>query len=80
MKFKPKSSQMKQYETRYPESQVIKMVELAKYMEIYNGAPDIVSKGKQEIVKVFAADIKSNGLSPIRCTIHTIINGLYHLR
>lgn len=58
MKFKPKSSQMKQYETRYPESQVIKMVDLAKYMEIYNGAPDIVSKGKQAIVKVFAEEIK----------------------
>ena len=58
MKFKPKSSQMKQYETRYPESQVIKMVDLAKYMEIYAGAPDVVSKGKQEIVKVFADSIK----------------------
>lgn len=58
MKFKPKSSQMKQYETRYPESQVIKMVDLAKYMEIYNGAPDIVSKGKQAIVKVFADETK----------------------
>ena len=58
MKFKPKSSQMKQYETRYPESQVIKLVDLAKYMEIYNGAPDIVSKGKQAIVKKFAEEIK----------------------
>jgi hypothetical protein len=58
MKFKPKSSQMKQYETRYPEKQVIKLVELAKYMEIYEGAPDKVSKGKQAIVKVFAEDIK----------------------
>lgn len=58
MKFKPKSSQLKQYETRYPESQVIKMVDLAKYMEIYLGAPDIVSKGKQAIVKVFAEEIK----------------------
>ena len=58
MKFKPKSSQMKQYETRYPESQVIKMVDLAKYMEIYEGSPDIVSKGKQEIVKIFADNIK----------------------
>lgn len=58
MKFKPKSSQMKQYETRYPESQVIKMVDLAKYMEIYEGAPDIVSKGKQAIVKVFAENVK----------------------
>lgn len=59
MKYKPKSSQMKQYETRYPESQVIKMVDLAKYMEIYLGAPDKVSKGKQAIVKVFAELIKN---------------------
>ena len=59
MKFKPKSSQMKQYETRYPENQVIKMVDLAKYMEIYEGAPDKVSKGKQAIVKVFAEQIKN---------------------
>lgn len=58
MKFKPKSSQLKQYETRYPKSQVIKMVDLAKYMEIYEGAPDIVSKGKQTIVKIFAQNIK----------------------
>ncbi|MEG1957892.1 AIPR family protein [Anaerorhabdus sp.] len=58
MKFKPKSSQMKQYENRYPDNQVIKMVELAKYMEIYEGAPDKVSKGKQAIVKVFAEEIK----------------------
>jgi len=59
MKFKPKSSQMKQYETRYPENQVIKMVELAKYIEIYEGAPDKVSKGKQAIVNVFAQSIKT---------------------
>lgn len=58
MKFKPKSSQLKQYETRYPENQVIKMVELAKYMEIYEGSPDIVSKGKQALVKVFADNVK----------------------
>lgn len=59
MKFKPKSSQMKQYETRYPESQVIKMVDLAKYMIIYEGYPEKVSKGKQAIVKVFAEEIKN---------------------
>lgn len=59
MKFKPKSSQMKQYETRYPESQVIKLVDLAKYMEIYEGDPDKVSKGKQAIVKVFAENIRN---------------------
>lgn len=59
MKFKPKSSQMRQYETRYPENQVIKMVDLAKYMEIYEGAPDKVSRGKQAIVSIFAENIKS---------------------
>lgn len=58
MKFKPKSSQLKQYETRYPEKQVIKMVDLAKLVEIYEGAPDKVSKGKQAIVQVFATSIK----------------------
>lgn len=58
MKFKPKSSQMKQYETRFPENQVIKMVDLAKYMELYDGTPDIVSRGKQALVKVFAEKIK----------------------
>lgn len=58
MKFKPKSSQLKQYELRYPEKQVIKMVDLAKFIEIYEGSPDKVSKGKQAIVKVFADSIK----------------------
>lgn len=58
MKFKPKSSQLKQYELRYPDKQVIKMVDLAKFIEIYEGAPDKVSKGKQAIVKVFAESIK----------------------
>ncbi len=51
-------AQVKQYKLRYPEKQVIKMVELAKYMEIYEGAPDKVSKGKQAIVKEFAEQIK----------------------
>lgn len=58
MKFPSKSSQLKQYEAKYPESQVIKMVDLAKYMEIFWGAPHIVSKGKQETVKLFAKQIK----------------------
>ena len=59
MKFKPKSREMKQYETKYPPNQVIKMVDLAKYMEIYYAAPDRVSKGKQAIVKHFAEEIKN---------------------
>ncbi len=58
MKFKPKSSQLKQYELRYPDKQVIKMVDLAKFIEIYEGSPDKVSKGKQAIVKVFAESIR----------------------
>jgi hypothetical protein len=59
MKLKPKSSQMKQYDMRYPESQVIKMIDLAKYMEIYNCEPYIVSRGKQALVKVFSQNIKA---------------------
>ena len=60
MKFKPKSMarQLRQYETRYPENQVIKLVDLAKYMEIYFANPEIVSKGKQAIVKSFSEEIK----------------------
>lgn len=58
MKFKPKSSQMKQYEMRYPAGQVIKLVDLAKYMEIYNCVPHIVSKGKQALVGAFSNEIK----------------------
>ena len=58
MKFKPRSSQLRQYETRYPASQVITLVDLAKYMELYYMAPHIASKGKQAIVKEFSASIK----------------------
>ena len=58
-KMKLTPAQVKQYKLRYPEKQVIKMVELAKYMEIYAGAPDKVSKGKQAIVKEFAEEIKT---------------------
>lgn len=59
MKFKAKSSQMKQYETRYPANQVIKLVDLAKYMEIYNCVPHTVSKGKQALVKTFSDEIRN---------------------
>ena len=57
-KMKLTPAKLKEYKLRYPEKQVIKMVELAKYMEIYEGAPDKVSKGKQAIVKEFAEQIK----------------------
>lgn len=75
MKFKPRSSQLKQYETRYPESQVIKLVDLAKYMEIYECAPDIVSKGKQAIVRVFADSIKKQWVKS-----DTVFNPYYYKR
>ncbi len=75
MKFKPKSSQLKQYETKYPENQVIKMVDLAKYMEIYFGQPHIVSKGKQEIVKAFAKHIKEQWAKS-----DTVFNDAYYKR
>lgn len=58
-KMKLTVSQIGQYKLRYPEKQVIKMVDLAKYMEIYAGSPDKVSKGKQAIVKEFAGEIKA---------------------
>lgn len=60
MKFKAKSSELAQYEQKYPKNQVIKMVDLAKYMEIYDAKPHIVSKGKQALVREFSAKIKSD--------------------
>ena len=59
MKFGAKSSQLKQYSSRYPENQVIKMLDLARYMEIYECQPDVVSKGKQKTLQIFAEKIKS---------------------
>lgn len=53
-KMKLSDAQVKQYKLKYPENQVIKMVNLAKYMEIYEGHPDKVSKGKQAIVREFS--------------------------
>ncbi len=58
-KMKLSLAELKQYKLKYPEKQVIKMFELAKYVEIYEGAPDKVSKGKQAIVKEFAEQIKT---------------------
>ena len=58
MKFAAKSSQLKQYTARYPEKQVVTMLDLARYMEIYECAPDVVSRGKQKTLQVFAEQIK----------------------
>lgn len=59
MKLKAGSAELKNYEKRYPANQVIKLVDLAKYMEIYKLRPHVVSKGKQAIVRSFASDVKS---------------------
>lgn len=59
MKFGAKSAQLKQYMARYPEKQVITMLDLAKYMELYYCQPDVVSKGKQKMLQVFAERIKT---------------------
>ena len=58
MKFTAKSSQLKQYTARYPEKQVVTMLDLARYMEIYECAPDVVSRGKQKTLQIFAEQIK----------------------
>ena len=59
IRFGAKSSQLKKYTDRYPENMVITMLDLAKYMEIYDGAPDVVSKGKQKTLQIFAEKIKA---------------------
>lgn len=59
MKFANRAAELKKYTDRYPERQVITMLDLAKYMELYNCRPDIVSKGKQKYLQRFAEEIKS---------------------
>lgn len=58
-KMKLKGADAKKYSDKYPEANVIKMVDLAKYMEIFECHPDIVSKGRQKMLQAFASDIKS---------------------
>ena len=58
IKFGGRASELKKYTDRYPENMVIKMVDLAKYMELYECRPDIVSKGKQKMLQDFAQKIK----------------------
>ena len=73
MKFKAKSSQLKQYSDRYPEKQVITMLDLAKYVEIYRCRPDVVSKGKQKTLQLFASEIKASW-----DRINTVYNSMYY--
>lgn len=60
MKFANRASELKKYTDRYPESKVITMLDLAKYMELYGCRPDIVSKGKQKTLQHFAENIKNS--------------------
>ena len=60
MKFAARSSQLNQYKAKYPENMVITMLDLARYMELYECAPDIVSKGKQKTLQVFAEKVKKD--------------------
>ena len=60
IKYGGKVSELKKYTDRYPENMVIKMVDLAKYMELYECRPDIVSKGKQRMLQHFALQIKDS--------------------
>lgn len=52
--------ELKKYTDRYPENMVIKMVDLARYMTLYDCRPDIVSKGTQKILSHFAECIKAS--------------------
>lgn len=60
MKFGSRSAELKKYTSRYPEDMVITMLDLARYMELFECRPDIVSKGKQKLLQHFAAEIKSS--------------------
>lgn len=60
MKIINKATELKKYTDRYPESMVITMLDLARYMELYGCRPDIVSKGKQKLLQRFAEEIKTS--------------------
>lgn len=51
------ASERKKYLLKHPKSQVIKKVELAKYINTYNCKPHIVSKGAQTGMRYFAEQI-----------------------
>ncbi len=51
------TSERKKYQLRNPKNQVIKKVDLAKYINTYEGYPQIVSKGAQYSMRFFAGKI-----------------------
>ena len=55
---KLKGTELKAYKNRFPAKQVVTKLDCAKYMELYYGHPDIVSKGNQKALKHYADDIK----------------------
>ena len=59
MKIINKAAELKKYTDRYPENMVITMLDLARYMELFNCRPDIVSKGKQKLLQQFAGEVKA---------------------
>lgn len=59
MRITSSSIDLKKYIERYPENMIITMIDLAKYMTLYECKPHIVSKGKQKYLKSFAEEIKA---------------------
>lgn len=59
MRFAGRRAELKKYADRYPANMVITMLDLAKYMVLYDCKPDIVSKGRQRTLQYFAQGIKA---------------------
>ena len=55
---KLKGADLKAYKNRFPVKQVVTKIDFAKYMELYEEHPDIVSKGNQKALKTYADQIK----------------------
>lgn len=58
MKLKTGTRKYKDYDLKYPKNQVIKKVDLAKFVNLYRGKPNLVSKGSQANMKFFAEDVQ----------------------
>ena len=66
-------SEKKKYLLKNPKSQIIKKVDIAKYINTYNGYPHIVSKGAQYSMRFFADKIDKEWEKS-----DTIFNELYY--
>ena len=56
-KFNPKSSEQKKFDSDYPKRQLFTKTDLAKFINVWEGKPDTVSKGAQRNFADFAANI-----------------------